>query len=84
MDDPEGAAPGTGGSMDVAGAPRLHAAAAGAPVCSGPAATLGAPLRSRSPDAIAGPARGFGAFVRVGYTRKAAETLRTLTGSSQR
>ena len=70
--------------MDVANCGRLHAAAPRPPVRGGSAAAVGEALRSRSPDARAGPSRRFGTFAGARHTREAAETLRTITGTPQR
>jgi hypothetical protein len=84
MDDAEGSPPRAGRPVDVGGGGRFCPTQVGAHVCRGPAAALGETLRHRSPDAVSGPSRGFGAFGAPRHTRQAAETLRALTGTAQR
>ena len=84
MDHAEGAPPRAGRSMDVAGFGSFHPAEAGAGVRCGPKATVGAPLRRRSPDTGTGPPGSFVAFGAPGHARQAAETLRQITRQAQR
>jgi DDE superfamily endonuclease len=84
MDHAEGAPPRAGRSMDVAGFGSFHPAQAGAGVRCGPKATVGAPLRRRSPDTGTGPPGRFVAFGAPGHARQAAETLRQITRQAQR
>ena len=48
------------------------------------AASLGKKLRPCSSEAVPSPPKRFGTFARTGHARQAAETLWTLTGTSQR
>ena len=84
MDHAEGAPPRAGRSMDVAGFGSFHPAEAGAGVRCGPKATVGAPLRRRSPDTGTGPPGSFVAFGAPGHAGEGAETLREVSREAQR